>query len=265
MGCRSVVAVVAVTFAIFFTQFAQAMLLVHEPFIEATETYDGTIQVVDQGSGSGWSGNWLGWTQAMYKDDNAFSAMEVGTILTSGGGCGLSGGSDIYRLLDTTYVVGDGGGEYRTLWISFLMDVGVAHAGGYEYRLSVMNGTTQIISFGKEINAQWRFRDSDEYVDVMGPSANDNLFAVLKLAYDGTDTVITGYLAEDSDAGLDLTDITTATRIHSITNSGKTTFNRLDLFSHNTVVAVADEFRIGTTYDSVAPLAPSTGMLIVVQ
>ncbi len=88
-----------------------------------------------------------------------------------------------------------------------------------------------------------------------------SVFAVVAFTF----AIFFTQFAEESDAGLDLSDPTQFIRTGVVTNSGSLSFNRVRIYTYHSESANWDEFRIGTTYDSVAPLAPSVGMLIVVQ
>lgn len=239
------------------------------------ESFDGTSgsPINGTGSGNGWSGTWSGPNAATFGPGNSFIASgenAIGISNSSAASCALSGGADLTRALDTVYTVGDDAlnGEIPVIYLSFLVENQGPIFSGHEYRTSLLSAGVPIISFGKRINRPWTLFDSDEENNVTGNTGNTNLgtwFAVVKLEYDGTDTIATGYLAEEADSDLDLTDTSTYLRTTSVTLIGKASFDGVLINSHNTTSARIDEVRIGddlsnviTTPDPLLTISPST-------
>lgn len=225
------------------------------------ESFAGTAggPVSGNGSGSGWTGIWTGPTTATFGPGNSFIASgenAIGTASASAGSTALAGGADLTRLLDTFYTLGDDvpGGELPLVYLSFIVENPGPIAAGHEFRVSLLNGASELVSFGKRINLAWTLRDSDEERAFTSNAGNSNLgtwFAVVKLEYNGTNTIATGYLAEDSDADLDLTNLSSYLRTDSVTLTGKANFDGVRISSHNTGSARVDEIRIADDLNNV--------------
>jgi hypothetical protein len=226
-----------------------------EPAIPAHEGFDGILgeSVNGTGSGNGWEDNlWLGFggtaEATTFKTNNSFSD-GTASVATSGLSAGLSGGEDLERSLSTGVTVGTDTNEYPEVWLSFLLDSSAGNAVGHEYRVTLASGGTDVVSFGKGVNLGWQLKTSttNRTFTTSGGSVG-NFLGVVKLAFDGTDTIITGYLAEDSDVGLDITDVSTFLLTDSITNSGNVVFDTVRMKSNNTTTTTIDEIRLAETY-----------------
>lgn len=236
------------------------------------EPFDGTTgQAINgTGSGIGWAETWGGANSALFGPGNSFIATgenSAGTADSSAGSCALSGGADLTRLLDRIYTIGDDtpGGEFPELYLSFLVENPGPIAIGHEFRASLLSGGTEVISFGKRINRNWTLLGGGEEIPLTANGGDANLgtwFAVVKLAYDGTDTIATGSLAEVGDPDLDLTDPGTYLRTATVTLPGKVGFDGVRINSHNTNSARIDEIRIG---DDLANVTATPDPLLVVD
>lgn len=244
---------------------ATAAEFVLEPFDgPAGQAINGT------GSGTGWADAWVGANSALFGPGNAFIATgenSAGLAESSAASCALSGGADLTRLLDRIYTIGDdtAGGELSEIYLSFLVENPGPIAIGHEFRTSLLNGGSEVVSFGKRINRNWTLLGGGEELSLTANGGNDNLgtwFAVVKLAYNGSDTIATGYLAEAGDPDLDLTDPSTYLRTATVTLPGKAVFDGVRINSHNTSSARIDEIRIG---DDLANVTATPDPLLVVD
>lgn len=132
---------------------------------------------------------------------------------------------------------------------------------GHEFRVALMEGTSQRASFGKEINAQWRLSAGGTGVNVTSTYIA-NYAAVMKLEYAaGTNqTTVTGYLARDTDTDTDLRDLSVWQRTGTLAVAGKIAFDQVRIYSHNTSTAILDEIRIS---DDLAHITASPDPLLV--
>ncbi len=244
---------------------AAAAEFVLEPFDgPAGQAINGT------GSGAGWGEAWVGGNGAVFGPGNSFIATgdnSAGTAASSAASCALSGGADLSRLLDRIYTIGDdtAGGELSEIYLSFLVENPGPIAIGHEFRTSLLSGGTEVVSFGKRINRNWTLLGGGEELALTANGGNANLgtwFAVVKLAYNGTDTIVTGSLAEAGDPDLDLTDPASYLRTATVTLPGKAIFDGVRLNSHNTSSARIDEIRIG---DDLANVTATPDPLLVVD
>ncbi|MCH7227120.1 beta strand repeat-containing protein [Haloferula sp. A504] len=252
-----------------------AHLVVTAPAAElALEPFNGTAgtPLSGTGGGTGWAAasTWSGPSATTYSTGNAFIASgtnSVGVVTSSDQSAALTSGNDHARTLGAVYTVGNdtGAGEYPVLYLSFLLENPGPIAAGHAHNVRLRTGTTDVLTFGKRINARWVLEDSDQTVNFTTNTGSSNLgnwFAVVKLEYDGTDTVVTGYLAEDSDANLDLTNLASYARTGSVTIPGKASFDSVYIESHNTSSAKVDEIRIG---DDLANVSATPDPLLVVD
>lgn len=244
---------------------AAAAEFVLEPFDgPAGQAINGT------GSGAGWGEAWVGGNGAVFGPGNSFIATgdnSAGTAASSAASCALSGGADLSRLLDRIYTIGDdtASGELSEIYLSFLVENPGPIAIGHEFRTSLLSGGTEVVSFGKRINRNWTLLGGGEELALTANGGNANLgtwFAVVKLAYNGTDTIVTGSLAEAGDPDLDLTDPASYLRTATVTLPGKAIFDGVRLNSHNTSSARIDEIRIG---DDLANVTATPDPLLVVD
>jgi hypothetical protein len=239
-------------------------IFVQNPDPIVYEGFEGTAgtAVNNFGSGTGW---------ATGSDWSRFGGTAGGTLLGTpntflgmpslGRSAAFSGGEDLRRDLVTDFTIGNAPDEYSELWLSFTIDNPGPVSAGHEYRLALQNNGSDILSFGKKINASWQLSSTDSSVNFTtnaGAANLGNWFAVVRLAFDGTNTIATAWLAKDSDSGLDLSDPTTFPRTGSVTLSGSASFNGIALRSHNTTSARLDEIAIAANYPRLAAVAADT-------
>jgi hypothetical protein len=222
------------------------------------EGFDGILgdSVNGTGTGTGWNGNWsrFGGTadSIVYTNGTGFSDGTT-AVVSSGLAALIGGGEDIKRSLETAPVtVGEGYNEYTNVWFTFLLDSsGGSVAAGHEFRVMLNDSGTDAVSFGKGINKPWQLVTASTNLSFTGGTGNQNQgnwLGVVHLQADGSNTVVAGYLAEESDAGLDINNLATFTRVASITNSGTVAFDNVRILVNNNTVSLVDEIRIAETY-----------------
>jgi hypothetical protein len=225
------------------------------------EGFEGSVGsgIDGNGSGTGWSGNWsrFGGTAGttVYTNGNGFTDGTT-AVVDSGLAAKLSaaGDEDLKRSLQVPFTVGEGYNQYTNIWFTFLVDSSAGSvAAGHEFRLVLNHGGTDAVSFGKGSNKPWQLVTSVTNRSLTGNAGGSNQgswLGVVHMEAVGSNTVVTGYLAEESDAGLDITEVSTFLKTGSITNSGTLSFDNVRIFSNNSDTTLVDEIRIAGTYRS---------------
>ena len=250
------------------SQFARASLLVYEPFNYPAGALDGQGDSSDLGfqNGTTWQ-NGGGTADAnqvvspglQYVDSSGHSLSVEGNALD------LPGTEVDYRDISATY-----GSAGQTLWISLLAQ---GQDSGNYAGVSLINtnlSSKEILFLGQPSTNHWGFSDysyqngtGDNTQTAVSTNPASQAFLVYEISVPANGTGYTIDMWVDPQLGSSLTSSPDASEVN--TTDKFLEFNQLVLHSNES--AQLDEFRIGTTYADVAPIAspvpePSSASMI---
>lgn len=231
----------------------QAALIAYEPF----EGVDGTDVDTTTG-GTGWTGAWSDTrgaaTQFVFSDPGlTFGGLETSGLKATYLGNGAGGNTRYSRSLGSAITVDASNPE---LWASYVLDLNETQA-GRGCGVELTNGGSPVVGFGKGINRALAIGEGDDLgvgsaaLNVAPVVAKSGAtFFVLKLAFDGADTVATVYAAKGTETGFDISDVGTFGGSATITLSGPITIDGVNLFGYHgsTATNSVDDIRIGDSY-----------------
>lgn len=229
--------------------------IAYEPFDGA----DGTDVDTTTG-GTGWTGAWSDTrgaaTQFVFSDPGlTFGDLETSGLKATYLGNGTGGNTRYSRSLGSAITVDASNPE---LWASYLLDLNEINS-GRGCGVELTNGGTPVVGFGKGVNRDLAIGEGGN-LGVQGTAINvaplvvetGATFFVLKLAFDGTDTVATVYAAKSTETGFDISDVGTFGGSATITLSGSITIDGVNLFGYHgsTVTNSMDEIVLARQYDT---------------
>ncbi len=231
---------------------AQGALIAYEPF-EGTETaaVDGTS------GGAGWNGAWT----ISAGGAGSFTFVSPGMTFTEVETSGLKATYDptgvsttlFNRSLTLAITVDASNPE---VWASALVEIGSGGGdvnSGRGIGVELTNSGTAVVGFGKHLNSNFGVGPAMSgagWVNSTVPANSVGIrFVVLKLTFDGTDTVATVYVATDGDT-IDITDPTTFTGTATTTIAGALTFDGVNLYGYHggTTSNGVDEIKVADSY-----------------
>ncbi|MBI9016046.1 MAG: immunoglobulin domain-containing protein [Phycisphaerae bacterium] len=225
----------------------------------AAEPFDGTAgdDVVTSTGGTGWAGPWNTSEGVAGSFTFVSPGMTFGDLPTTGLKTVFDPGSAttrINRTMATTVTVDAANTE---AWACALIEIG-SGAGdvnaGRAIGVELTNAGTAVVGFGKKINSSFGLGTSmnDNWVNSTVPANSVGIrFLVVKLAFDGTDTIATLYVTTDGDT-IDIADPTTFTATQTITIAGALTFDGVNAYAYHggTTSNGIDEIHIADSYET---------------
>ncbi|MCK4998103.1 MAG: hypothetical protein KAS23_01160, partial [Anaerohalosphaera sp.] len=210
----------------------------------------------DSAGGSGWAGAWT----LSAGGAGSFTFVSPGMTFTGLETAGLKTVFDptgattvrMNRVLESSVTVDAANPE---VWASALVEIGSGSGdvnAGRGIGVELANAGSAIVGFGKKLNSRFgvgtALTGTWENSDVAASSVGIR-FVVLKLAFDGTDTVATVYVATDGDT-IDIDDPTTFTGTATITLTGSVTFDGVNIYAYHggTTSNGVDEIRVAASY-----------------
>ncbi|AQT69689.1 Immunoglobulin V-set domain protein [Anaerohalosphaera lusitana] len=245
--------------------------------VVAYDSFDGADGTDVDGStgGVGWSAGWTdeagNATQFVFSSPgNTFGALEVGGLKALYLGNGTGGITRYTRPLTSAVTID---GTNPEIWFSALVEIGPDDGQlGRGIGVELRNAGSQVLFLGKWLNKQLGICSSsnDDYINVLSRST-DVWFMVAQLAYDGTDTVATLYVANGDEEGFAIDDLSTYAASGSITISGPITIDGAALHGYHggTTTNSVDELKIADSFGDIISSAtagspsPSAGETLV--
>lgn len=222
-----------------------AALIAYDPF-EGNDAAD----VDTTTGGTGWTGAWSKTTTTaahfVFSDPgNTFDTLDVAgqkaLFLGSGGGTARYNRSISSVTVD---------GSNPELWFSYILELNETQS-GRGCGVELTNGGTSVVALGKGVNKNigigTAFTTDFVNTTLTRPGVS---FLVLKLEFDGTDTIATIYGAKGDEAGFDISDVATFGATYSITLTGPVTIDGVNLYGYHssTLTNSIDEVRLGDSY-----------------
>ena len=238
---------------------AHAALLAEDQFLTGGSNYATSSNILGQGPATfGFTGNWLNFTGTAAPVD---TGLTYGGLVTDGGALALSGGNNrTGRLIDSPVTASTTG----TVYLSFLMELSAVsnqykalelHNGGFDdntnrnFRLGNGGGANGFS------NTDYGFRIAGGSNQLLGAGDTDtNLFVV---RFDLSDAA-----ASDSvTVYRNPTNLISEAANTGVTLAGQDiAFDRISVAMFTGELVTFDEFRLGTTFNSVVPI-PEPGSL----